>query len=83
MVYCQLCLEELSDGNWSEIDGWLYCHNQDWVIPGGTCWEQRAVQDFMEWEPLLWYGFDCSGCEVDSDGECTCTSDGWSPGGGV
>lgn len=56
----------------------VYCHNNDWVIPGGTCWEKRAVEDFPEWEPLLWWGFECDGCRGDPEtGECVCTSDGW------
>lgn len=82
---CGLCGEELDWNSFKieewEEDGYLhsvyYCHNVDWVIPGGTCWEQRVVEDFPEFEEWLYYGFECDGCEPDEWGECTCTSDGW------
>lgn len=76
---CELCFE-IVDENSCEIweDRSVYCHNPDWIIPGGTCWEKRVVEDAPEMEPWLWYGFDCDGCELDPDTqECTCTSDGW------
>lgn len=73
--YCQWCGEELylESSFKVEPEGW-YCHNSDWVIDGGTCWEQRVCVDFPEFEEWLEYGFECSGCEVDENGECTCTS---------
>ena len=73
---CQWCALPLSaDGYKIEEDGW-YCHNPDWVVSGGTCWEQRVVElcgvsEFKEW---LEYGFECSGCVVTEEGECTCTA---------
>lgn len=62
-------------GSYEVEDGIWYCHNPDWVVQGGTCWEQRVVElckvsEFSEW---LEYGFECDGCEVDENGECTCT----------
>lgn len=75
---CELCFE-IIDENAFEIweDRSVYCHNPDWVIPGGTCWEKRVVEDIPEMEPWLWLAFECDGCEPDENGECTCTSDGW------
>lgn len=71
---CDWCGGELLEDCYRvESDGW-YCHNSDWVVYGGTCWEQRVVVDFPECVEWLEYGFECDGCEVDSEGECTCTA---------
>lgn len=82
---CALCYEDLDENSyeaWEETpqDGmivFLYCHNPDWVIPGGTCWEKRVLEDFPECEEWLYYGFECEGCTPDEWGECTCTTDKW------
>ncbi len=73
---CGACGEIVDSDNWNEIkeDCAIYCHNVDWSIPGGSCWEQRVIEDFPECKELLHYGFNCDGCQVDSNGECTCTS---------
>ena len=82
MGVCGWCAMPLFAAGSYEIeeDGEWYCHNPDWVVAGGTCWEQRVVElcgvvEFSEW---LEYGFECDGCEVDENGECTCW--GWGQG---
>jgi hypothetical protein len=71
---CSWCFEEVGEDCFKVEEDCVYCHNVDWVVAGGTCWERRVVQDVVEMEEWLWYGFECSGCEVDDSGECTCTS---------
>lgn len=70
---CQWCGMPLFSGDCYKIekDGW-YCHNVDWVVLGGTCWEQRICADFPEFLEWLEYGFECFGCVVTEEGECTC-----------
>lgn len=82
---CGFCDEliYLNDGNWKLIEEYsrgdeediFYCHNEEWDIEGGTCWQKRVVIDFPEMEPWLWYGFGCAGCEGDENGECCCTNE--------
>lgn len=73
---CGLCLEIVDGNNWNEIeeDRAIYCSNSDWVIPGGTCWEKRVVEDTPEMEPWLWLAFECDGCSPGNDQECVCTN---------
>lgn len=73
---CELCYEIIDGDNWNEIeeDYSVYCHNVEWSIPGGTCFEKRVCEDFPECKEWLYYGFTCDGCEVDQFGECICTS---------
>lgn len=72
---CQWCAMPLfAEGSYEiEEEGW-FCHNPDWVVQGGTCWEQKVCEDEEEMEEWLEYGFECDGCEPDSEGECTCLS---------
>lgn len=77
LTICGLCGEETEDWIEVEEDAERYCHKADWVIPGGTCWEKRIVEDFPEAEPWLHLQFDCDGCEIESGDECICTTDSW------
>lgn len=72
---CKWCGEELDfEASFKvEPEGW-YCHNTDWVFFGGTCWEQKVCEDSEEMLEWLEYGFECSGCIVTEEGECTCTA---------
>lgn len=73
---CEMCFE-IVDENACEIweDYSFYCHNNDWSIPGGTCFEKRIVEDVPEMEPWLWLGFECDGdCIITEEGECSCTN---------
>lgn len=85
IIICGFCDEEV-DWNSYRVEEWkdqgvthstYYCHNPDWIIYGGTCWEQRVIEDLPECEEWLYYGFECDGCIPDEWGECTCTSDSW------
>lgn len=72
---CELCYEMVGEDSYRiEEDYSVYCHHPDWVIPGGTCWEKRVVEDVPEMEPWLWLLFECDGCEPDPETqECTCS----------
>lgn len=72
-MFCGLCGDELESENWNDIDGVPYCHNSDWTIYEGTCWEQVIVAGtpMEEWLTLCW---ECDGCEPDESGECTCVN---------
>lgn len=72
---CDWC-DEMTHGEFYKIEeDKIYCHNPDWVIPEGTCWEQRVCWDFPEFIPWLEWGFECAGCEPTEEGECTCVNE--------
>lgn len=73
-MYCDWCNEETWGEYYKQEEDKIYCHNSDWCIPEGSCWEQRVCVDFPEFEEWLQYGFTCDGCTPDEEGECTCTS---------
>lgn len=72
---CDLCYEEMWGECYKQEDDKWYCHNPDWIIEEGTCWEQRVCEDFPEFVEWLAWGFECAGCEGDENGECICVNE--------
>lgn len=72
---CEMCYELVGDNGYEVWEDYsVYCHNPDWCIPGGTCWEKRICEDVPEMKPWLWLLFECEGCQPDEFGECSCNS---------